>query len=268
MRRCPPLPNPHTRPGELWAGTDDGLLHVSRDDGGHWQEVTPKALPEWSYIGAVEISTHKSNTIYLSATCYKLDDYDPYLYRSRDGGKSWQSINGNFPAGEITRVIRSDAVRPGLLFVGTETGIFYSLDDGKHWNRMRGGLPVAPVYDLKIKDADLIAATHGRSFWILDDITPLREMPIGSGRKAAPLLFTPRSTYRLKLQWAAGVFDGDGKDYSPAFGLAGATYRQKQPDGVTVRRHLDVGEESARGRDFVLLAGGQTGICRRTFGLR
>ena len=241
--------SPH-RPGELWAGTDDGLLHVSRDDGGHWQEVTPKALPEWSYIGAVEISTHKSNTVYLSATCYKLDDYDPYLYRSRDGGKSWQSINGNFPAGEITRVIRSDAVRPGLLFVGTETGIFYSLDDGKHWNRMRGGLPVAPVYDLKIKDADLIAATHGRSFWILDDITPLREMPIGSGRKAAPLLFTPRSTYRLKLQWAAGVFDGDGKDYSPAFGLAGATYRQKQPDGVTVRRHLDVGENPPGGAIF------------------
>ena len=176
--------------------------------------MTPKDLPKWSYIGVVEISAHKADTIYLSATRYKLDDYDPYLYRSRDGGKSWESINGNFPVGEITRVIRSDAVRPGLLFVGTETGIFYSLDDGQHWTRMRGGLPVAPVYDLKIKEADLVAATHGRSFWILDDITPLREMPIGSGRKTIPLLFTPRATYRLKLQWAAGVFDGDGKDYS------------------------------------------------------
>jgi hypothetical protein len=134
-----------------------------------------------------------------------------------------------------------------LLFVGTETGIFYSLDDGQHWSRMRGGLPVAPVYDLKIKDADLVVATHGRSFWILDDITPLREMPISSGRKTAPLLFTPRSTYRLKLQWAAGVFDGDGKDYSPAFGLAGATYRQKQLDGTNVRRHLDVGENPPGG---------------------
>ena len=92
-----------------------------------------------------------------------------------------------FQTGEITRVIRSDAVRPGLLFVGTETGIFYSLDDGQHWTRMRGGLPVAPVYDLKIKEADLVAATHGRSFWILDDITPLREMPISPGRKIDPI---------------------------------------------------------------------------------
>jgi hypothetical protein len=228
-------------------GTDDGLLHVSRDDGDKWQKVTPKDLPEWSYIGAVEISAHKADTIYLSATRYKLDDYNPYLYRSQDGGKSWQSINGNFPTGEITRVIRSDAIRPGLLFVGTETGIFYSLDDGQQWSRMRGGLPVAPVYDLKIKDADLVAATHGRSFWILDDITPLREMPISTDRKVIPLLFTPRPTYRLKLQWAAGVFDGDGKDYSPAFGLTGTTYRQKQPDGTTVRRHLDVGENPPGG---------------------
>ena len=238
--------SPH-RPGELWAGTDDGLLHVSRDGGSHWRKVTPKALPEWSYIGAVEISAHNADIIYLSATRYKLDDYDPYLYRSQDGGKSWQSINGNFPTGEITRVIRSDTVRPNLLFVGTETGIFYSLDDGKHWSRMRGGFPVAPVYDLKIKDTDLVAATHGRSFWILDDITPLREIPISSGRKTTPLLFTPRSTYRLKLQWAAGVFDGDGKNYSPAFGLAGATYRDKQPDGTNVRRHLDVGENPPGG---------------------
>ena len=238
------------RPGELWAGTDDGLLHVSRDEGKHWKNVTPKNLPDWSYIGSLEISLHSADTIYFSATCYKLDDYEPYLFRSRDSGKSWQSINGDFPRGEITRVIRSDPVRPGLLFVGTETGVFYTLDDGRHWLRMCGGLPVVPVYDLKIKESDLVAATHGRSFWILDDITPLREMPVGRRRKNGLLLFTPRPTYRLKLQWAAGVFDGDGKDYSPAFGLAGATYRQPQADGTKIRRHLDVGENPPAGAVF------------------
>jgi len=224
---------------------------VSRDEGCNWREVTPIDLPEWAYIGVVEISKHKADTIYLSATRYKLDDYEPYLYKTQDGGKTWSSIRGDFPSGEITRVIRADPVRKGLLFVGTETGVFYSLNDGKHWVRMQGGLPVVPVYDLKIKDSDLVVATHGRSFWILDDITPLRETPTSSVRNDGGIrLFTPRSTYRLKLQWSAGIFDGDGKDYSPAFGIPGATYRQKTPDGASVRRHLDVGENPPRGVIF------------------
>ena len=212
-------------------------MHVSRDEGRNWREVTPVDLPEWSYIGVIETSKHKADTIYLSATRYKLDDYEPYLQKTQDGGKTWRSIRGDFPSGEITRVIRADPVRKGLLFVGTETGVFYSLNDGKHWTRMQGGLPVVPVYDLKIKDSDLVVATHGRSFWVLDDITPLRETPTSFMRNDEGIqLFTPRSTYRLKLQWSAGIFDGDGKDYSPAFGIPGTTYRQKTPDGTSVRR--------------------------------
>ena len=236
------------RPGELWAGTDDGLVHTSKDGGQNWRNVTPKAMPDLAYVGTVEISPHDADTIYLTATRYKLDDYDPYLFQSKDGGKNWQSIAGDFPDGEITRVLRTDPVRAGLLFVGTETGVFYSLNDGRNWIRMQGGIPVAPVYDLKIKDSDLVAATHGRSFWILDDITPLRNISPNKRKKGDLVLFKPRPTYRLKLQWASGmIFTGDGKAYGPAFGLPGTTYPVKLADGTTERRHLDAGENPPAG---------------------
>jgi len=239
--------SPH-RPGELWAGTDDGLVHTSKDGGQNWRNVTPKAMPDLAYVGTVEISPHDADTIYLTATRYKLDDYDPYLFQSKDGGKSWQSITGDFPDGEITRVLRTDLVRAGLLFVGTETGVFYTLNDGRNWIRMHGGIPVAPVYDLKIKDSDLVAATHGRSFWILDDITPLRKISTNKRKKGDLVLFKPRPTYRLKLQWASGmIFTGDGKAYGPAFGLPGTTYPVKLADGTTERRHLDAGENPPAG---------------------
>ena len=236
------------RPGELWAGTDDGLVHTSKDGGQNWRNVTPTTMPDLAYIGTVEISPHDADTIYLTATRYKLDDYDPYLFQSKDGGKNWQSIAGDFPDGEITRVLRTDPVRAGLLFVGTETGVFYSLNDGRNWIRMQGGIPVAPVYDLKIKDSDLVAATHGRSFWILDDITPLRNISLNKRKKGDLVLFKPRPTYRLKLQWASGmIFTGDGKAYGPAFGLPGTTYPVKLADGTTERRHLDAGENPPAG---------------------
>src|SRR6185437_8171606 len=140
--------SPH-RKGEIWASTDDGLVHVTRDNGASWQNVTPRDLPELAYVGCVELSTHDADTVYLAATRYKLSDYRPYLFCTNDGGRTWQSINGDLPSDEITRVVRSDHVRRGLLFAGTETGIFMSPDDGTSWTRMAGGLPVVPVYDLK-----------------------------------------------------------------------------------------------------------------------
>ena len=158
----------------MWASTDDGLVHVTRDEGKNWENVTPKDMPEWAYIGNVEISLHDPDTIYISATRFKLSDYKPYLFKSSDSGKTWSSISESLPQNEITRVIRVDTKQPKLLFVGTETGIFVSNDDGDTWDRMKGKFPVVPVYDLKIKDDDLVVATHGRSFWILDDISPLR----------------------------------------------------------------------------------------------
>ncbi len=235
--------NPH-RKGEIWATTDDGLVHVTRDDGGDWENVTPSEMPELAYVGSVEISSHDADTVYVSATCYKSADYEPYLFRSADAGKSWEKITGDYPAGEITRVLRADPVRKGLLFAGSETGVFYSLNDGKNWRRMGGGLPVVPVYDLKLKGSDLVVATHGRSFWILDDITPLREMP---QTIKGPRLFTPRDSHRTKMAWSVGLFGMFGRSYGPAFGVGGGSYTVQNADGETERRHLDVGENPPQG---------------------
>src|SRR5690606_25615250 len=112
--------------------------------GNTWSNVTPPDLPELAYVGCVEVSPHDADTVYVAATRYKLSDYKPYLYRSTDGGRNWQSINGNFPQDEITRVVRADPVRKGLLFAGTETGVFFTVDDGATWARLPGGLPVVP----------------------------------------------------------------------------------------------------------------------------
>ncbi|MBI1777915.1 MAG: glycosyl hydrolase [Proteobacteria bacterium] len=242
---CASVVESRHRQGEIWASTDDGLVHVTRDAGAQWKNVTPKTMPELAYVGCVEISPHDADTVYVSATRFKLADYEPYLFRTKDGGKSWQSIDGDFPKGEITRVVRADPVRPGLLYVGTETGIFFSLDDGVNWSRMGGGLPVAPVYDLKLKGSDLVAATHGRSFWILDDVTPLREM--AADRQAMRLL-TPRPTIRTKLAWSAGLyFTKTGISYSPAFGIGASTESFEKADGSRLRTYLDVGENPPNG---------------------
>ena len=232
------------RKGELWASTDDGLVHVTRDGGLNWENVTPKDMPEWAYVGNVEVSCHDPDTVYLSATRFKLSDYKPYLFVTRDSGKTWLSISTNFPQTEITRVIRSDTEKAGLLFVGTETGIYVSSNDGEIWNRIESNFPVVPVYDLKIKETDLVVATHGRSFWILDDITPLRDQNFSS---EVIKLYSPRITVRQNIHWSAGLFNGDGKDYSPAFGVQGASYLTDTPDGRKKRRYLDTGENPPLG---------------------
>ena len=228
------------RPGEIWASTDDGLVHVTRDGGASWVNVTPPGMPALAYVGCVEISAHDADTVYVAATRYKLADYEAYLFRTVDGGVSWQSINGDFPAGEITRVVRADPETAGLLFVGTETGVFFSADDGAHWARLPGGLPVVPVYDLKIKGSDLIAGTHGRAFWILDDISALRQRP------AAGLL-TPRVAVRTKLHHAALGGLKIGTNFSLTFGIGGGIAVRERPDGSRVREHLDVGENPPMG---------------------
>jgi hypothetical protein len=196
-------------------------------------------MPALAYVGCVEISAHDPDTIYVSATRYKLSDYAPYLFRSTDSGSSWRSINGDFPAGEITRVIRANPVRQGLLFVGTETGVFFSLDDGQSWARYSGGLPVVPVYDLKIKGDDLVAGTHGRSFWILDDISPLRALADGS---TATRLIRPRTTIRSRMHFGALGSVRHGVSFAITFGIGGGIATVEQPDGTRVRGHLDVGE--------------------------
>ena len=192
--------------GVLWTGSDDGLVHVSRDAGKTWKNVTPPGLPPWSMISQMDPGPHDPGTAYVAANRYKLDDYRPYAFVTRDYGKTWKSIAGNLPLdGGFVRVVREDPVRKGLLFCGTETGLYWSLDEGAHWRTLRlnrpgligdllkpdgaarGALPVVPITDLVIKDNDLVVATQGRAFWILDDIGPLRQVTAGTAAPSAHL---------------------------------------------------------------------------------
>ncbi|MBX6753727.1 MAG: glycosyl hydrolase [Thermorudis peleae] len=161
--------------GVLWAGSDDGLVHVSRDGGATWQNVTPPDLPEWATVSIIEPSPHDAATCYLAAHRYRLDDFRPLLFKTTDFGQHWQLITAGLPDDEITRAIRVDPQRPGLLFAGTETGLWVSFDDGGQWERLRGNLPVVPIHDLVITGDTLVLATHGRGFWLLDDLTPIRQ---------------------------------------------------------------------------------------------
>ena len=182
--------------GLIWTGSDDGLLHLTRDGGGSWTDVTPKGLPEWAMINSLEADPFRPGGLYLAATRYKLDDFTPYLYRTTDFGKTWKRIDKGIPRDHFTRVVRADRTVRGLLYAGTERGVYFSNDDGASWRPLQLGLPISPVTDLALKDDDLIAATQGRGFWVLDDLTPLQQM-VG-GVPAAPHLFTPRPAYRLR----------------------------------------------------------------------
>ncbi|MGC8487395.1 MAG: glycosyl hydrolase, partial [Clostridia bacterium] len=164
-------------------------------DGRTWTEVTPRDLPEWTLISIIEPSHRDAGTAYVAATRYKLDDPTPYLLKTTDGGSSWTSITEGIPKDEYTRVIREDPAVPGLLYCGTERGVYVSFDDGAHWESIRLNLPGVPVHDLEVKGTDLVAATHGRSFWILDDLTPIRELATDSNPDEVRL-FTPRDTVR------------------------------------------------------------------------
>jgi hypothetical protein len=191
------IESPH-RQGVLWAGSDDGLIHVSEDAGKTWRDVTPSAelLPEWALISIIELSPHDPGTAYVAATRYKLDDTAPYLLKTNDSGQTWTKITDGIPEHEFTRVIREDPIRRGLLYAGTETGLSVSFDDGRHWEPLKGNFPVVPVYDMVIKDVELVVASHGRSFWILDDLTPLHQLSdaiVGASQH----LFAPRQTVRL-----------------------------------------------------------------------
>jgi photosystem II stability/assembly factor-like uncharacterized protein len=161
--------------GTLWAGTDDGLVHVTTDDGQHWSKVTPK-MPEWSTVDLIDPSPHDGNTAYVAVDRHKLDDFKPYIFKTTDLGKTWTAITSGIPDGSYVHAVREDPKQRGLLYAGTETGVFVSFDDGAHWQSLQLNLPVSPIHDLVVKDDDLVVATHGRSFWVLDDLTPIRQL--------------------------------------------------------------------------------------------
>lgn len=192
------------RDHELWVGTDDGLIWHSRDEGQHWQEVTPAALTPWSKIGILEASHFDANTVYAAVDRHRVDDYKPYIYRTHDGGKSWTEISDGIPDGSFVNVVREDPVRQGLLYAGTEMGMYVSFDDGDHWQPLQQNLPVTSVRDIDVHGDDLVIATHGRAFWIMDDVRPLRQL---DERVAAAdaALFKPAPAVRLHLQAFTGT---------------------------------------------------------------
>ena len=193
--------------GVIWTGSDDGLIHVTRDGGVTWKNVTPKDMGDYTRISIIEAGHFGAGTAYVAANRYQQDDFSPILYKTTDFGVTWTHIVSGLPAAEFTRTIREDPVRRGLLYAGTERGVWVSFNDGGQWQRMQLNLPPAPVHDLAIKEGDLIAATHGRSFYILDDLSPLRQMNATTLAKDAQL-YKPRDTYRI--DWGGGRGGGGG----------------------------------------------------------
>src|SRR5580658_10167672 len=174
----------------IWAGTDDGLVQLTRDGGQHWENVTPKAMPDWGTVSMIEASSRDAGTAYLAVERHKSDDFAPYVFKTTDFGKTWTKLTTGLPANDYVHAVRIDPRRPSLLFAGTEAGVYISFDDGAKWQPLQLNLPAAPVNDLVIKNTDLIVATHGRSFWVLDDITPLEQYEDSIPQQDAHL-FTP-----------------------------------------------------------------------------
>ncbi len=184
--------------GLVWVGTDDGLVQLTRDGGKNWSNVTPKDLPEWSMISLIDPSPHDAGTAYVAVDRHRLDDFKPYIYRTTEYGKQWTKLVNGIPDAAYVHVVREDPKRKGLLFAGTETGIYVSFDDGANWQSLKMNLPETPIDDLVVHDDDLVVATHGRAFWILDDITPLRQLE-GTTQNEDVKLFTPRTAYRTRI---------------------------------------------------------------------
>src|SRR5690606_31128157 len=239
--------SPHEE-GVFWAGSDDGLIHISKDGGANWQNITPPAglLPEWALISIIELSPHDPATAYVAATRYKHDDNTPYLLKTNDYGETWQLITNGILEDDFTRVIREDPNRKGLLYAGTETGVYVSFDDGANWPRFNGNLPVVPVYALMIKGTDLLAAPHGRSFWILDDLSALHQMDTATADQPATL-FAPRVTKRIKVLGRLGDPSAETYSYGRAGGMAMTSRQRPNALGGTDVQFFDAGKNPPDG---------------------
>ncbi len=204
----------------IWAGSDDGLIHITTDGGKNWSDVTPKRMPEWGTVSMIEASPHSAGTAYVAVQRHKMDDFTPYAFKTTDFGKTWTSITSGIPAGTYVHAIREDLKHQGLLYAGTEKGVYVSFDDGANWQSLQLNLPVSPVYDLYLHDKDLIAATHGRSFWVLDDIAPLQQHnPQFAGEDVH--LYTPSAASHTVF---GGGFGGGG----------GGAVGQNPPSGAVI----------------------------------
>jgi photosystem II stability/assembly factor-like uncharacterized protein len=185
--------------GEIWVGTDDGLIQRTGDGGAHWADRTPAGLAPWTKVATIEPSPLEDGVAYAALDGQRRDDFRPAVLKTRDDGRSWQDATGDLPAEHIVHVLRADPLRRGLLYAGTETGVFVSADDGAHWLPLGAGLPTAGVRDLLVHGNDLIAATQGRAIWILDDLTPLRALAAGVATPERPFLVTPAAAWRVRF---------------------------------------------------------------------
>ncbi|MFZ0310630.1 MAG: hypothetical protein WAL89_20845 [Candidatus Sulfotelmatobacter sp.] len=183
--------------GLLWVGTDDGLVQITRDEGKNWTNITPKDLPEWSRVSQIEASPYDAATAYVAVDRHQSDDLKPYIYKTSDYGLTWTKLTNGIPDGSFVRAVREDPKKRGLLYAGTENGVYVSFNDGADWRPLKLNLPTVPVHDLVIKDNDLVVATHGRAFWILDDISPLRQFNDDVAKKDVHL-YTPGTAYRIQ----------------------------------------------------------------------
>ena len=229
-------PSPH-RPGTIWVGTDDGRMHVTRNGGGEWTEITPDDLPTGATVNRIEVSPHRPGEAYAAVFRYREDDFTPYIFHTTDYGASWEQLatgENGIPSDYPVRAVREDPERKGLLYAGTEFGMFISFDGGEHWQPFQRNLPVTPVTDLKVHRSDLVVATQGRSYWIMDNVSPLRQFTAAT-RDAAQHLFRPDPAYRVSPsqggydRWPQGPPNGAVIDY----------YFDDKPDTTVTLEILD-----------------------------
>jgi len=231
--------------GLLWVGTDDGLIQLTKDEGKNWANVTPKDMPEWSRISQIDPSPFDPATAYVAVDRHQFDDLRPYIYKTSDYGKTWTKLGKGIPDNTFVRVVREDPKRKGLLYAGTETGIYVSFDDGVTWRSLRLNLPTTPVHDLEIKNDDLVVATHGRAFWILDDLSPLRQYSDEIAKKGT-FLYTPTTAYRIQA--------GAGGEHQHPSKRAG----QNPPAGAVIYYYLkDAPKNDAEAKIEILDASGK-----------
>jgi len=254
-------PSP-ARKGEIWAGTDNGLIHLTLDEGAHWSNVTPPGVEDWSMVSLIEASRFNAATAYAAVDRHQVDDFHPYIYRTHDDGKTWQKIVTGLPETAYVHAVREDTVRKGMLFAGTELGVFVSFDDGANWRPLQNNLPVSSIRDLAIHGDDLIVATHGRAFWILDDIAPLRAWNEDAMRQNAHL-FPPAHAIRIRRSEnqdtplapetpvgenppAGAIFDYSLKSPARGTDVAEVTLEIRDQQGNVVRRFSSSDKEPPR----------------------
>ena len=221
-------------PNILWAGTDDGLVQLTRDGGKTWENITPRELPKWSLISMIEPSTFDPAVAFLAVDRHELDDFKPYIYKTEDFGRTWRPIVTGLPKNTFVRVVREDPKRKGLLYSGTETGAFVSFNDGATWQSLQLNLPAAPIHDMVVKEDDLVVATHGRSFWVLDDLTPLHQLD-EKVAAVSTFLFKPRDAFRT----GGGSFPIPNVGKNPPSGTVVFYYFKEKPKQEVVLEIMD-----------------------------